>query len=106
MVDCSKSVIYAELVMDENLPIRFGCVIQSREKRPGFLAWLVSGLLLCAAAWVSGYISLTLVVGLVGFALLVFLPALCGSLMGWFLGGVRNECKQFRQHLKFRKSLH
>ena len=84
--------------------MRFGCTIQSREKHPGFLTWLISAFVLFAAVWLSWYVSPTLLLGLLGFVLMVFLPALCGSFFGWFLGGVRNECKQFRHHRKIEKS--
>ena len=95
---------YSETSMKERLPIRFGCMVQSSERRPGFLTWLIAGLVLCAAIWMSRYFSLTMLFALVGFVVLVFLPALCGSFLGWFLGGVRNVCRQFRHHRKIERS--
>jgi|GEM_PF-1355103 len=95
----------SKITMKERLPIRFGCVIQSSERRPGFLTWLIAAFVLIAAVWLSRYVSPTLLLGLVGFVLLVFLPALCGSFFGWFLGDVRNECKQFHHHRKIERSL-
>lgn len=90
--------------MSEKLPIRFGGIIHTSENLSGILTWLCTGLLICTVIWLGRYFSPILVFGFLGFSLLVFLPALCGSFIGWFLGGVRNECKQFRHHRKIERS--
>jgi hypothetical protein len=81
-------VMRLETLMNTRHPIRFRGPLESRRRRPGLVAWLVVALIFLLAAFIP-------IVGLVSLAFFVafYLPAALGSVMGWFVGGLREEVR-------------
>ena len=87
--------------MDTKQAIRFNDQINVNH-RPGLLHWAVLGVVLILCQWVAAKIHFNLWAVLAAVFLLIYLPAMFGSLLGWFLGGVRLEMKGVFRVLKMR----
>lgn len=73
-----------------NTPYRIKLVgkIESGQRKPGLLTWLVLAAILVAASFlpVIGFLALVVLIAF-------FLPVAIGSFLGWLFGGVKDEIK-------------
>ena len=87
--------------MDKKQAIRFTGELEI-QGRPGLLHWIVLGAVLILCQWLASKFHFHLPAMFAAVFVLIYLPALLGSLMGWFFGGVRSEIKDAKHALKLR----
>jgi hypothetical protein len=89
-----------ESVIKMKQAIYFEDSIQLDKQRPGFLSWMLLGVLLLLCYFLVGRVHFYLWATVVGMIALIYLPALAGSLAGWFLGSIWRELKDVLRALK------